>query len=398
MGKGKRLRAARAAARRAEAASYPFVVDERTRDELGPAGLAELALNLWPGDCQTCGWDLGVLRPAVLIRDAVAFVAASLHHERCQRPRWDDGPLWTSSADAALCSYTLRTFVLLTRRGTNPPEETPVVVINPSLETTHLVRDPHGRWTSASIDHHRALGLRTFAHDLNVREALPDARVVLDGDLLTVCLDDTGQSWGFACDDQTLRRVRTRGGIALALTTAIDPTTLDSVEEFFALGTAGRIAAGWVALEGSEQPLPRNTVAPDALRTFVLYHDPGHASVGELLADTDRAISPDRARAWAQPLIPGSPIPWNRIGDAQAWFTLDALTLDHYILRRHDDAWKLVRVFARIDGPRDRDEESLRAWANTAVRTRGGHRVLDWTPQPATDDRSRTLHGLGTAK
>lgn len=59
MGKGKRTRTQRQQEEARAGASYPFEVDARTRQELGEQGLGVLAANLWPKDCQTCGWALG---------------------------------------------------------------------------------------------------------------------------------------------------------------------------------------------------------------------------------------------------------------------------------------------------------------------------------------------------
>jgi hypothetical protein len=53
-------------------------------DKLGEDGLAEVAVSLWPVDCQTCGEPLGPLAPALYIHDMGAIALASLHHEQCR--------------------------------------------------------------------------------------------------------------------------------------------------------------------------------------------------------------------------------------------------------------------------------------------------------------------------
>lgn len=55
MGKGKRTRQLRKTTTGTTivAAGYPFVVDTATASKLGHDGLAVLARNLWPQDCQT---------------------------------------------------------------------------------------------------------------------------------------------------------------------------------------------------------------------------------------------------------------------------------------------------------------------------------------------------------
>jgi hypothetical protein len=60
------------------AAAYPFVANPRTAQELGEPGLTELGANLWPKDCQTCGWQLGNDQPT-LVSTASSFSPA----QRC---------------------------------------------------------------------------------------------------------------------------------------------------------------------------------------------------------------------------------------------------------------------------------------------------------------------------
>ncbi|MDQ3886319.1 MAG: hypothetical protein M3308_04720 [Actinomycetota bacterium] len=43
------------------------------------------------------------------------------------------------------------------------------------------------------------------------------------------------------------------------------------------------------------------------------------------------------------------PIGWKQVGgDLHAWYTLDVISAERLILRRHTDAWKLVKVTAGI--------------------------------------------------
>ena len=41
--------------------------DQKTRDKLGDAGLAEVTAGLWAADCQTCGRALGGEPPALCV-------------------------------------------------------------------------------------------------------------------------------------------------------------------------------------------------------------------------------------------------------------------------------------------------------------------------------------------
>jgi len=47
--------------------------DSFTRSELGPRRLEELSRNLWLGNCQSCGSNLGTDVPAVVIVDDGSF-------------------------------------------------------------------------------------------------------------------------------------------------------------------------------------------------------------------------------------------------------------------------------------------------------------------------------------
>jgi len=70
------------------AADYPFGVDTVTVSTPGQGGLTVLARNLWPQDCQTCGWALGADKPSVIVPDLIASASASLLHTRCRSPQW----------------------------------------------------------------------------------------------------------------------------------------------------------------------------------------------------------------------------------------------------------------------------------------------------------------------
>jgi hypothetical protein len=67
--------------------------DQRTRDKLGEAGLAEVTAGLWAQDCQTCGHALGGEPPALCVDKLTGYATAGLHHRRCRPPGWNDGSL-----------------------------------------------------------------------------------------------------------------------------------------------------------------------------------------------------------------------------------------------------------------------------------------------------------------
>ncbi len=400
MGKGRRLRQQRQSTPLSEA-HYPFVVDAQTATKLGREGLAELALNLWPKDCQTCGWGLGELKPTVRVVDLMVFVSASLHHARCQPAEWT---INATSISQPLLSYATLSFLLPIEDGSGRPDDRPVFLVNPSLEQVALSSD-EGRWTATTVALYRQRGLRTPGRDFVVDALIPDMVATLDDDELTVTLDDTGETWTVDCSGPVGDRVRELGGIILAITTAADPHRMlgNTMEHFVTLMQSDRLVLGWIALAGTEKLRPlQETEAPSSVKTYLLHWGATHSSVGELLATTDRSLSVTQAQAWALAQI-NSPndtlIPWDQpSGDPHAWYTLDAISITQYFLRRHTDAWKLLKVLARVDGVTASDETEVQDWATRAVRIHGDSRIVSWVPGPSTAPGFTTLHGAGTPR
>jgi len=362
--------------------------------------LDELARNLWPKDCQTCGWDLGTSPPTVLAEDIGVLAAASLHHARCQPARWSTNTLHGMSQ--ALCSYTVKTLLLPLERPDGTTDDRPLMIVNPSLESVALERI-EGGWAAATVPHYRRLGLRTPGHDFVVDQAQPDMSATLAVNEITVALDDTGEQWACNCTDDVARRVNELEGVTLAVTTAADPSKIETGQQLNSLLAGGRLVAGWVALAGSQahQPL-RDTQAPEALHTFLLHWGAGHASVGELLAITDRALSPREAQSWAVSQLNLSEdllLPWEKLlQDPHAWFTTNVLSVDTYFVRQHIDAWKLIKVCSRMEGIEELDEEDAKDWATRAVRRLGASRIISWVPGPSTSPEFHTLHASGVPR
>lgn len=377
---------------------HPFVVDEHTATKLGQEGLAELALNLWPKDRQTCGWELGQTRPTVRILDFITFASASLHHARCQPAEWSIRPTFASQP---LLSYATQS-LLLPAEADGHRDDRPVILVNPSLEQVFL-SSHDGGWTVNTVSHYRWVGLRSPFQDFVVDAPIPDIVATLEGDELTMTLDNTGQTWGNQLASPTSKRVRELGGITLAISTAADPHQVQRVEQFVALMQSGQVAMGWVALAGTETLRPlHETAAPSSLVTYLLHWGTHHATVGELLASTERSLSVEQAQAWALAQInlpEDGLLPWDQpSGDLNAWYVLDPISFHHYFLRRYTDAWKLIKVLARIDGRSPTDEAEAQDWATRAVRLHGNSRIISWVPGPSTEPGFTILHGSGVPR
>lgn len=140
------------------------------------------------------------------------------------------------------------------------------------------------------------------------------------------------------------------------------------------------------------------------MTTFILHFGDRHASVGELLATTDRPLPLEAAQQWAQQTIhtvmdipPDQLIGWQQVGgDPQAVHTFDAVSFTRFILRRHTDAWKLIKVVAEIGGRHELDPDGIEDWATRAARAVADTRIISWVPGPTTGDGFTTLYGSGT--
>lgn len=394
MGKGKRLRQQRTVTAPPQ---YPFIVDRRMARELGEAGLADLAANLWPKDCQTCGWELGADRPTVVVDDFLAFASAGLHHQRCQPTGWREPH---SLSGAALTSYDVHGFVVPALVTTTKGDEEalwPVLMLNPSLEQVMLERTAGG-WRVGTVTMWQRFGLRGAGNTARIDRPVPDMHADLDGDELTVTVIEAGQSWSVQCTTVMRETVRDLGGVLFAVTTALVPSELSTSAQLDDLARRGRVAMGWVALTGAAPPPLTETPAPEALTTFELHWGDQHASVGELLAATGQPLQLEQAQAWALSRIDLPELgaaEWRPVhGDPHTCELLDPLSATFYFLRRRNSGWSLIKIFSRIGGAPG-TEAQLKEWARLAVKRRANCRIIDWRPAPDTAPECTTLHGSG---
>ncbi|MFD9965046.1 hypothetical protein [Amycolatopsis sp. NPDC058986] len=432
MGKGKRLRKRRLAAegtdRRLGALpvgaagpaadgvldlpDYPFLISERTRSELGAAGLAELAANLWPQDCQSCGWELGSAKPSLAVEDMIVFASASLHHERCRPPAWNSELLSFRSGQAAFVSFRTQSFMMPFQRkgpdGIMTDDHRPALLVNPNLESINLNKQPDGSWRVATVQHYRSMGLRTAGKDYVVDRPIPDITASLNniGDI-TISFADSPIRWTCSGDIPWREAVRDLGGVMLIVTTAAVPDTPRTHLEIVQMMISEKAVVGWIALDVAEQPLSGNVEVPEIIGTYLVHHGPDETVVGQVLATADPELTPQQAQAWAaaeldehhdvQIIGPGDS--WTRCGDPVGWRALTTGVPMHHIVRRHLDGWKLLAAFAMYPGTNTSDIDDIEAWASAAVRRRGNARILSWVPAATTETPGyTTLQGSGTAR
>ena len=84
-------------------------------------------------DCQTCGRPLGAEPPALAVDDTGVAAWASLHHQRCRAPEWNNGPVITVTGGRV--TYIARLMIMPiqhSRRAAEPAEALPVMIVNPA--------------------------------------------------------------------------------------------------------------------------------------------------------------------------------------------------------------------------------------------------------------------------
>lgn len=231
-------------------ADYPFEVDDRTRQELGPDGLAELAANLWPRDCQTCGWALGNDRPTVRCQDMIAFTQVTLHHQRCQPAHWSEDTM-IQATSAALVSYDVLSFMLpgqaFSANGTPVGrDDRPVFFVNPSLESLMLAKTETG-WTNRLLETFHHVGLRPPGPEMSLGKPVPRATARLGVGELSVGLPPI-ELWSCGIDVPFREAVEDLDGVLLAVTSAMVPSQMNTLGEFIDLIKTERLALGWVQL------------------------------------------------------------------------------------------------------------------------------------------------------
>ncbi|GAA5079791.1 hypothetical protein [Nocardia iowensis] len=226
---------------------YPFVVDDLTSERLGPDGLKDLTVHLWPHECQTCGRPFNGTRAALRVEVGAYVATADLHHPDCCAPRWDDAP--GPSSTAATVNFVATT-VLLPIIGEQSGAEAlrPFLLVNPGLEQVILAEFDEG-WRVATTNYYAQYGLTGGGSVLRIDHTVPDAIAHLGEDhTVTVRLGDLRAGWTGDCGPEITAVVRELGGIVVAVSTAIHPALDSIVADFADAISHGQVAGGWVPL------------------------------------------------------------------------------------------------------------------------------------------------------
>lgn len=241
---------------RGNSVAGPFVVDDITTERLGPVGLDELAANLWPHECQTCGNPLAGARPTVYVKAFEDIATATLHHLDCRSAGWDDNPQPSSDPAAATVNFVARPVLVPTVVERSGAEVwRPFLLVNPGLEQVILAVKDDG-WRVATTNYYAQYGLGSGGEIMRVDMSVPNAIATLDDeDVVTVWLGDLRAGWAGECHPATAAAIREMNGVALGVSTAFHPAhdVEDLIRDFADAISIGQVAGGWVPLTS-----PRN--------------------------------------------------------------------------------------------------------------------------------------------
>lgn len=184
------------------------------------------------------------------------FLQAHLHHETCRPPAWVENPRFLAEGTAARAlTYTthhmLPQFVIFPGAGPGLP----IIAVNPGLEAVTLDRDDDGAWKVATVRRYIAFGLHQASLDEPVKPVPGSALHVAkrtDGHNpeCQVTLAN-GHTWTTRPPHFVLTAIERLRGVALLVTTILDPIKIDSsfgFDELIRLIATGQCAIGWIPL------------------------------------------------------------------------------------------------------------------------------------------------------
>jgi hypothetical protein len=376
-----------------------LVLDTVTQQRLGQQVLSELAGCLYAVDCQTCGRPLGTEAPALAVDDLQVAAFAGLHHPACRQAGWNELSV-INAREGANLSWVAHSGMLSLDHG-GELDERPLLLVNPGLEMVILQRDDERRWQLGMELKFPHAGMRPFGPDFELERPIPGALARLTATSIAVTLQEPPyQTYEAPADARFLERARQIEGVLFAVSHARRPDRLTSQDELTQLLASRHTLGGFVALQGSSTAAAAAQSAPTAQKSgtvYVLHYNARHMTVGPVLARTDAQLKDRDAKSWAQQVIGAQAhlIAWSRIDDKRpddGWFTLDAISVKHYLLRPHSDGWVLSEAFSRVDGHGADNDNEAKAWAAGALRHKAKLGALTWERGTST----RGSHALYT--
>lgn len=367
------------------------LVNEKISGKLGRDGLQDLFACMWPVDCQTCGRFLGDEPPALCVDDSIVFAVASLHHPGCRAPDWNDSGVITEVSDVKSLSH-ITTMLLLPLGRDGQVEMWPMMVVNPGLECVVLDPGEDQRWQVRPNLAFKAAGLVPPGAGLKIPEPVDGAVALITDSSIAVAFQVIPLgTYEAPASEEIVECARSRGGVLVGVTHAVHPGELTERDLHDAM-TTGQILMGWVGVHGTAHAAQRK--APELGVTCVLHWNERGMSVGTLLGQAPKILSSKKARAWATRLIGakrGTLLPWELADEnrpEEGWFTMNALSVKQYFLRRHSDGWKLVQAYSQVGGKSAESDNEAKAWAAAVLRHRTGISGVAWEPGPTTPGSS----------
>lgn len=236
--------------------------DSATEARLGSQVLADLGVNLWPVDCQSCGEPLRRWsKPSLEVQAEDGFAAASLHHRRCRPPEWVDGEL--DARDRRHLTWQAGCFLL-------PPGNVPIFLVNPSYEYAFLRESDDGQWRIATLEMFTALG---FALEFPSEPGplLPSLSASLDRGRISVDVrhdDSVLHAWhGVPIPADISAVVHGWGDIMVAVTTLMDVRKPFTIEQIQLLLATGRVALGRARLTSAAFDAQSQRLRPGELNS-----------------------------------------------------------------------------------------------------------------------------------
>ncbi|MFJ1579090.1 tetratricopeptide repeat protein [Streptomyces sp. NPDC088182] len=341
------------------------------REKLGRQFLEMVCSSVWPKGCQTCGKDLGELPPSLVIADCMVFGFAGLHHLQCRTPEWTENPGVDKSENI---SWTSRAF-MLPLMADDEEIGTPCFLVNPALETAHLVPDGQGGWKVAPLDMFEKSGFgylgSTFILDEPVtsghRSLFDPFCVITDLDLSVYA--DIAHNWSAALDEETRDAIRLKGGVLVAVAAHIRPDLEMSYGALLQAMLQREVAVGWVPLSEDGNPLPRRGRRVTGDR-FSAFQSGGEAIVGKIVGSAPSTLNSDDAKSWALDEIDIESdrlIPWEAASANSFFFTVDAISVKMYAVYLRSDSWIVSELLARHGGVDAHEAKDLSSWANQII-------------------------------
>ncbi len=221
-----------------------ILVNDRTKAELGENGVADLQRRFGPGDCLACERPLR-RAVSVVVDEFYSLTTASAYHPQCHSPAWiDSGPSFHPKGQAV--TYKCRFFPgpdLLSRM---PHKKIPWFLVHPSLEILGLKPAKPTGWISNDLDLYINRGFSNDVYSTPLSDVTDWVQVSLHHNRIGIAT--AAQHWSCRSDEETLACFKRMRGVAVAVTTFIDPSSNIDGRAIKAAVDSGECAIGWARI------------------------------------------------------------------------------------------------------------------------------------------------------